>query len=196
MGRHGLLQFLSDQESRRFGRWGNGSDERSGARRARRLLREYGWAERNVSRIAGWNSRLDELQAAVLRIKLPYLDGDNEARRQLALFYDQSLAECELVLPKSRPEATHVYHLYVVRSAERDELLALLRSRGVGALVHYPVPVHLQPAYYARLRGADQLPHAERAAREVLSLPIYPELTEAEAHQVVSAVRTYFEKAA
>ena len=161
-----------------------------------RLLREYGWTERNVSQVSGWNSRLDEVQAAVLRVKLRYLEADNAARCQLAELYSQLLGEYQLVLPKIREESEHVFHLYVVRSIERAELHAFLRARGVGALIHYPVPVHLQPAYYGRLRGADDLPETERAAREVLSLPIYPELTESEAHQVVSAVRTYFGKAA
>jgi len=161
-----------------------------------RLLREYGWAERNISKLPGWNSRLDEVQAAVLRVKLRYLDVDNVARGRLALLYDQALAKYDVVTPKVRAEATHVYHLYVVRSVERDDLYAFLRSRGIGTLIHYPVPVHFQPAYHGRLRGADQLEETERAAREILSLPIYPELSSAEADEVVSGVQAYFERAA
>jgi dTDP-4-amino-4,6-dideoxygalactose transaminase len=161
-----------------------------------RLLREYGWAERNISTVVGWNSRLDELQAAVLRVKLRHLDRDNGNRRELALFYDRALSEYQLKQPKVRPEATHVYHLYVVRTSARDELQAFLRAREIGALVHYPVPVHQQPAYCKRLRGADKLLETERVAREVLSLPIYPELNPDEANQVVSTVRDYFEQAA
>src|SRR5207248_53637 len=91
-----------------------------------RLLREYGWAERYVSHQPGWNTRLDEVQAAVLRIKLPYLDNDNDARSRLALYYEQALSEYPLVLPMCRPFATHVYHLYVVRSNERDNLQTFL----------------------------------------------------------------------
>lgn len=158
-----------------------------------RLLREYGWAERNVSSVAGWNSRLDELQAAVLRVKLRHLDRDNGNRQELALFYDRALSEYQLLQPKARPEATHVYHLYVVRTSERDNLHAFLRTRDIWALIHYPVPVHQQPAYCRRLRGADRLPETERVAREVLSLPIYPELNPNEADQVVTTVREYFE---
>jgi dTDP-4-amino-4,6-dideoxygalactose transaminase len=161
-----------------------------------RLLREYGWAERNVSSVTGWNSRLDELQAAVLRVKLGHLDRDNGHRQKLALFYDEALSEYQLVQPKIRDEGTHVYHLYVVRSSERDDLHAFLRAHEIGALVHYPVPVHEQPAYCRRLRGADRLPETERIAREVLSLPIYPELSPDEAGQVVTTVRDYFERAA
>lgn len=159
-----------------------------------RLLREYGWAERYVSRIAGWNSRLDEMQAAVLRVKLKYLDADNSARARLAARYDSGLQGAGLGLPRPRAEGEHVYHLYVIRSARRDALQAFLKTRGVGALVHYPVPVHIQPAYRGRLRGGDSLPETERAAREVLSLPMYPELTEAEVQAVIAWVRAFAEE--
>jgi dTDP-4-amino-4,6-dideoxygalactose transaminase len=161
-----------------------------------RLLREYGWAERNVSTTPGWNSRLDELQAAVLRIKLCHLDRDNATRQELALLYDHALSAYPLRQPKVRPAGTHVYHLYVVGTSDRDDLHAFLRTREIGALVHYPVPVHQQPAYSGRLSGAGRLAETERVAREVLSLPIYPELSPNEAEQVVTIVRQYFEKAA
>jgi dTDP-4-amino-4,6-dideoxygalactose transaminase len=156
-----------------------------------RLLREYGWAERYVSHITGWNSRLDELQAAVLRVKLRYLDADNARRIRLATLYNQELANTSLVLPTCRPDCTHVYHLYVVRTKRRDELQAYLKARGVGTLIHYPVPVHLQPAYRGRLPGSKNLPETERVANEVLSLPIYPELTEAEVRAIGQAVQAF-----
>ncbi len=156
-----------------------------------RLLRQYGWVERYVSHIKGWNSRLDELQAAILRVKLRTLDADNAARRRIAWRYDQALADGPVALPSARPEAEHVYHLYVVRSSDRDALQRHLADCGIGALVHYPVPVHLQPAYRDRLPGADRLPESERAAREVLSLPMYPELTSAEVDQVIEAVKGF-----
>src|SRR5262249_50312054 len=114
-------------------------------------LREYGWTERNVSSMRGWNSRLDELQAAILRVKLQFLEADNERRRRIAALYDHLLADSDLILPRQRDGATHVFHLYVVRSDERDDLLTQLHEDGVGALVHYPIPVHLQPAYLGRL---------------------------------------------
>ena len=154
-----------------------------------RLLREYGWAERYVSHIAGWNSRLDEIQAAVLRVKLRYLDEDNRARARLAGIYGAGLADAGLVLPEPRSLATHVYHLYVVRSRFRDALQSFLRSRGIGAMVHYPVPIHLQPAYKGRLPGRERLPETEQMAQEVLSLPMHPQLTEHELSSVVEAVR-------
>ncbi len=156
-----------------------------------RLLREYGWSDRYVSHIAGVNSRLDEVQAALLRVKLRYLDAGNAARFQLASSYGAALRGTHIITPKCRPNTTHVYHQYVIRISDRDELQAFLKSRGVGALVHYPVPVHLQPAYRGRLRGSDDLPHTERAAREVLSLPLYPELRESELQTVVESIRAF-----
>jgi dTDP-4-amino-4,6-dideoxygalactose transaminase len=156
-----------------------------------RLLREYGWAERYISKIPGWNTRLDELQAAILRVKLCFLDSDNEARAYLASKYNHALKGLGFVTPKRRQESTHVYHLYVISSAERDEIQAFLKARGVGALIHYPVPIHLQPAYRDKLRGSDNLLETEKAAREVLSLPIYPELPEKDLQMVVEMMRCY-----
>lgn len=155
------------------------------------LLREYGWAERYVSHIPGLNSRLDEVQAAVLRVKLRYLDADNAARSRRAQDYDETLKSTQLIAPKRRPDATHVYHLYVIRCSDRDKLQNWLKSRDVGALIHYPVPIHLQPAYRGRLRDSDKLPETEWAAREVLSLPMFPELGENEVQTVIEAINAF-----
>jgi dTDP-4-amino-4,6-dideoxygalactose transaminase len=152
-----------------------------------RLLREYGWAERYVSHTVGFNSRLDEIQAAVLRCKLRHLDADNATRVRHADSYDKALRELPVTLPRRRAGATHVFHLYVVRTPGRDRVLAQLRKDGIGALVHYPVPVHLQPAYRHRGRGDGSLPETERAAREIVSLPMYPELAPQEIEAVVKA---------
>ena len=157
-----------------------------------RMLREYGWRERYVSDIPGRNSRLDELQAAILRVKLRYLDADNQRRGQLAAFYTQALAHLPITLPQSRKEATHVFHLYVLRCLHRQALLAHLKSFGVHAGVHYPVPVHLQPAYRGRLRLATDMSVTESLAYEVVSLPMYPELDESQLQQVVNAVNSWF----
>jgi dTDP-4-amino-4,6-dideoxygalactose transaminase len=157
------------------------------AERVRRL-REYGWHERYVSEVAGWNSRLDEIQAAILRVKLRYLDADNRRRQALAAIYNRGLASTRLVLPRSSAGAEHVYHQYVVRAPERAKLQSFLAEQGIGTLIHYPVPVHLQPAYAGRLRVVDQLANSERAAREVLSLPMYPELAEEDARHVAEAI--------
>ena len=160
------------------------------ARRAR-LFREYGWVDRYVSEISGWNSRLDELQAVVLRVKLRTLDEDNETRAKLAAKYDQLLAGCKIVLPKKRWESTHVYHLYVVRSPKRDDIQQYLKENGVGTLIHYPFPVHVQPAYHKRLKGSDDLVVTESIAREVLSLPMYPELQENDVKIISNLIQKY-----
>jgi len=153
-----------------------------------RLLREYGWRERYVSAIAGKNSRLDEIQAAILRVKLSHLDEDNGRRQRIARAYDAGLAGTALGLPAGSPG--HVYHQYVVRGSGRDDLMAHLRRRGVGTLIHYPVPVHLQPAYRDRVPlSARGLAVSESAAREVLSLPLYPQLADGDVQQVIDAVR-------
>lgn len=151
-----------------------------------RRMREYGWAER-VSVEAGLNTRLDEIQAAILRVKLPHLDADNARRAEIAAAYSNGLAGLGLKLPTVRPGARHAFHLYVVRSPERDRIAAQLRAAGIGTAVHYPLAAHQQPAY-ARL--ARSLPETERAAAQVLSLPMYPELSAAQVQQVIQAARS------
>ena len=152
-----------------------------------KLLREYGWAERYVSHIKGWNSRLDELQAAVLRVKLRHLAADNDKRRRLAALYCELLCGAPgLTLPVERPQGRHVYHLFVIRSDKRDLLKQHMDGAGIGCLIHYPVPVHRQPAYLGT--GFGSLQHTERAAGEILSLPMYPELTEAEVRTVAARI--------
>lgn len=154
-------------------------------------LREYGWRRRYISDRTGMNSRLDEMQAAILRVKLRHLDGDNARRQAIAGIYDYGLRWCEGIgLPARRPGATHVFHQYVLRCRDRDGLQAALKARGVGTNIHYPVPVHLQPAYQDRVAlGPGGLPESERAAREVLSLPMFPELGEDQAARVVAAFK-------
>ena len=154
-------------------------------------LREYGWRQRYVSDRVGMNSRLDEMQAAILRVKLRHLDGDNARRQAIAGAYDEGLRWCGYGLPRRRANATHVFHQYVIRSTQRDALQAALRSRGVGTNIHYPVPVHLQPAYQGRVAiGPGGLPESERAAREVLSLPMFPELGDDQVARVIAALRS------
>lgn len=152
-----------------------------------RLLREYGWRERYVSAIPGLNSRLDALQAAVLRVKLRHLDAENGRRRMLAQRYTELLAGADVRLPAARPDVAHVYHQYVIRSARRDALQTHLRQQGIGTLIHYPVPVHLQPAYAGRIAVGAGLPETEAAAAEILSLPMFAELSEAQVHVVAAA---------
>lgn len=153
-------------------------------------LRQYGWHRHYISDAAGVNSRLDELQAAILRVKLRHLDAQNARRRAIAGRYDLALERSALRRPVSRPGAEHVYHLYVVRSADRDATQARLREAGIGSGIHYPAPVHRQPAYDGRIAiGPTGLGETERAAREVLSLPLFPELTDAEVTRVQDVLR-------
>ncbi|GGF00002.1 aminotransferase [Aliidongia dinghuensis] len=155
-----------------------------------KALRQYGWREHYVSDIVGMNSRLDELQAAILRVKLTALQRWNARRRAIAAAYDAGLAGAGVSLPAVRRGAEHVYHQYAIRAADRDGLKARLRERGVASNIHYPVPVHLQAAYRDRLIiGPAGLAETERAAREVLSLPMYPQLSDAAVEQVIAAVR-------
>jgi len=158
-----------------------------------RMLRNYG--ERPDRRyhhaIPGYNSRLDEIQAAILRVKLRHLDAWNRRRREIAAWYGSHLQNPALTLPSARPGADHVWHLYVPRCRERDALRAHLAELGVGTQIHYPVPLHLQEASAALGLGPGHCPEAERAAAEVLSLPIYPELTEAQLRHVAGAVNAF-----
>ena len=154
-----------------------------------RRLREYGWNDERASEVCGWNSRLDEMQAAVLRVKLRHLERDNEARVQIADRYDRELKETGLTLPARRAESQHVFHLYVVRSNRQDVVLQHLHLRDVRAAIHYASPVHFQPAYRGRLPGATDLPETERAVTEILSLPIYPELGWEEQTVVIEGVK-------
>jgi dTDP-4-amino-4,6-dideoxygalactose transaminase len=153
-----------------------------------RMLREYGWKERNISRIPGLNSRLDEIQAAVLREKLPHLDRTNEARRNIARIYDSRLDETDLILPTRPADAGHVFHQYVIRTAKRDSLRRYLGERGIGTQIHYPVPVHLQPAYAERFPAEYLLPRTEDAAKQIVSLPIYPELLPLDVQNVAGEI--------
>ncbi len=153
-------------------------------------LRQYGWHKHYISDSAGVNSRLDELQAAILRVKLKHIDAQNARRQAIAAAYDAALEGSALVRPARRPGADHVFHLYVVRSAERDALQARLREEGIGSGIHYPAPVHLQPAYDGRVAmGPTGLAQTERASREVLSLPLYPELTDEQVARVCEVLR-------
>jgi dTDP-4-amino-4,6-dideoxygalactose transaminase len=141
------------------------------------LLRNHGSSTRYQHSLLGMNSRLDELQAAILRIKLRHLEKWNIKRRALALEYDKRLALYpEVVTPVERAEMMHVYHLYVVRVPHRDELLEWLNRHGVGAAIHYPVPIHLQEATRHLGYSAGDFPVTEQVTGEIISLPIYPEL--------------------
>jgi dTDP-4-amino-4,6-dideoxygalactose transaminase len=157
-----------------------------------RLLRVYGWHERDYSLIKGLNSRLDELQAAVLRVKLKHLDTWNGRRRHLAALYSESLCDTSVALPAEPPGVQAIYHLYVISTPARGALRAHLKSCGFESLVHYPMPIHLQEAYSGMGHEVGSFPNAERLAREILSLPLYPEMDEQVVAQVAQTVKEFF----
>ncbi len=155
-----------------------------------RQLRQYGWSNKYVTtEQGGRNSRLDELQAALLRIKLRYLDAANAARRERAAWYAELLAGTPLNLPGAVPG--HVYHLYAIESDQRDALQSYLTAAGIGNDIHYPLPAHCHPAYAHLNCLAGTLPQTERQARRILSLPLFPELTCTEVEQVAAAVHAW-----
>ena len=170
-----------------------------------RRLRNHGSSRRYYHDEFGWNGRMDAIQAAVLRVKLPHLANWNHRRQQHAATYDRLLAEAGLASPSTSsadtspirplartPEATHVFHQYVVRAARRDELRQFLAGHKIGSEIYYPLPLHLQPAFsYLGLKAGD-LPVAEQASREVLALPMFPELTEPEIQRVVEAIAEFY----
>ena len=159
-----------------------------------RLLRTYGWAERDRSVLRGMNSRLDEVQAAVLRVKLRRLDRWNQQRRNLAARYTELLGGVRgITVPEEAPYGQHVYHLYVVRVQERARLRQYLTEQDIGTLVHYPIPIHRQEAYLDLGYAEGSLPQAERAAQEILSLPLYPLMDLNQVDVVCRAICRFYE---
>jgi dTDP-4-amino-4,6-dideoxygalactose transaminase len=156
-----------------------------------RWLREYGWKERYVSSLLGVNSRLDEMQAAILRVKLRYLKENNERRRQIASRYHEAISGSGMKAPAEIPEMIHAMHLYVIECEEREKLHEYLKDKGIGTTIHYPLAIHQQPAYLGRIRGCGSLANTERLYKRILSLPMYPELTDAQVERVCKALKTW-----
>ncbi|MFN8179470.1 MAG: DegT/DnrJ/EryC1/StrS family aminotransferase [bacterium] len=193
VGTFGRMACFSFYPGKNLGAYGDGggivtNDDALAARV--RLLRDHGRTTKYEHQVEGYNYRLDGLQAAVLDVKLRHLEAWTEARRRFAARYDALLAGCEDIVPiRPRSGVRHVYHLYVVRVQDREALLPLVAKRGVGVGVHYPIPLHLQPAYrhLGFARGA--FPNAERLAGEVMSLPMYAEMDPSAPEYVVSVLR-------
>lgn len=156
-----------------------------------RLLRQYGWKDRYVSNIVGVNTRMDELQAAILNIKLPFLEADNRRRAQIAMRYHQALQNLPFQLPNMAENTEHVWHLYVIQSEDRDNLQRFLQENQIGFGIHYPQAVHQQPAYLGRLRGSDNLPVTEALIPRILSLPMYPQLAMEDVDRVIEALKAW-----
>jgi len=157
-----------------------------------RLARNYGSPQKYVHDVVGFNSRLDELQAAILRVKLRYLDQWNGRRSAIARAYCEGLKDTGLILPSVSDDLEPVWHLFVVRSERRDRIRDLLDRQGIGTLIHYPIPPHLQKVYEGCGFPVGSLPVSERLAREVLSLPMGPHLKSEDAHRVTEALRAEY----
>ena len=157
-------------------------------------LRQYGWNEARESIIPGFNSRLDELQAAILRVKLQHLAEDNVKRREIALRYNQAFQDLPISLPALSENELHAMHLYVIEYNRRNELMEYLRSHQIGASLHYPLAVHQHPAYADRIRGGDALPVTEQFYQRNLTLPMFPELSNNAVEHIISTIQNWFLK--
>jgi len=190
-GTFGDLAAFSFYPTKNLGAFGDGglvATNDAGLRERLVGLREYGWRDRYVSAFPGTNSRLDALQAAILSVKLSRLDADNERRRAIAARYSAGLAALGVGLPTAAGRVEHVFHQYVVRTSARDELAAHLAARSIHTGIHYPVPVHLQPAYRERALVFGDLKNTERLCQEILSLPMFPQLADADVDRVIAAI--------
>ena len=154
-----------------------------------KILRVHGSKTKYFHTSLGYNSRLDELQAAILRVKLPHLDGWNRARQEKAGRYDSLLALDNVVTPFTQEDYKHVYHLYIIKVKKRNELISQLKAMGIASGIYYPIPLHLQVAYKGLGYKKGDLPEAEKAAEQTLALPLYPDLQDGDILQVVDVIR-------
>ena len=191
LGDIGCLSFFPTKNLGAYGDGGMVVTNDSALAERMRMLRTHGWKKKYYSEEVGYNSRLDALQAAILQAKLPYVDLWNEKRRTIAQRYSEQLASLGLTVPAECDWGHHVYHLFIIRSDRRDELQAYLKQNGIASEVYYPLPPHLsKPCRKFGYKEGD-FPHAERASRETLSLPLYPELTIEQQDEVIAAVREF-----
>lgn len=200
-GSFGDISAFSFYPGKNLGAYGDGgavvTDKEEVAERIR-LLRDHGSPRKYYHEIIGYNSRLDEIQAAVLRVKLRYLNDWNEKRRRNARLYNEYLKDLVdkalVTTPKEKDWAKHVYHLYVIQVGEdaRDNLITYLNSKGIGAQIHYPIPIHLQKAYKHLGYKEGSFPVTERLAKRIISLPIFPELEPQEIEYIAQEIRAFF----
>jgi dTDP-4-amino-4,6-dideoxygalactose transaminase len=187
LGDAGCLSFFPSKNLGAYGDAGMVVTSDPAVAEAVRKLRTHGWTRKYFPEMIGMNSRLDELQAAVLRVKLRHLDAWTAARRRVAARYRELLADVPLGVPAEAPDVVHVYHLFVLRVAAREAVRRALAGQGIASAVYYPLPLHRIDPY--RSADAASYPEAERAAEETLAIPLYPEMTEPLIHQVAGAVR-------
>ena len=194
MGEVGCLSFFPTKNLGAYGDGGMVVTNDDALAEHMRMLRAHGWKKKYYSEMVGYNSRLDAMQAAILQVKFPHLDEWNEKRRELSKRYNEHLAPLGIVTPIEREWAKHVYHLYIIRSAKREALQTFLKEKGIASEVYYPLPPHLSvPCRKYGYKEGD-FPHAEKAAKETLALPLYPELTLEQQDQVIAAVKEFVSK--
>lgn len=194
LGSHGIIGTFSCYPTKNLGAIGDAglitTNDQEVAKNIKKI-REYGWEERYISTIKGRNSRLDEIQAAILRIKLKHLDVDNNKRKKIANLYNQKLNH-ELFKPNSLTNRDHVYHLYVIRTKLRDRLKSYLNNQGIFTGIHYPIPIHLQNAYKKQIKIGSNLKITEKVSKEIISLPIYPEIPISDIYTVINSINKFF----
>lgn len=194
MGDVGCLSFFPTKNLGAYGDGGMAVTNDDALAGQMRMLRAHGWKKKYYSEMVGYNSRLDAMQAAILQAKFPHVDAWNEKRRELSKRYNEHLAPLGIVTPVEREWAKHVYHLYIIRHEKRNALQAFLKEKGIASEVYYPIPPHLaDPCRKFGYKEGD-FPHAEKAARETLALPLYPELTLAQQDEVIAAVKEFVSK--
>jgi dTDP-4-amino-4,6-dideoxygalactose transaminase len=195
VGSLGLMSCFSFYPTKNLGAHGDGGmvvTDRKKLYDLLRLLRFYGENKKYEHVLKGWNSRLDEIQAAVLRVKLKYLDQWNGERRKRALAYKRVLENTEIICPSVKEQIRHVYHLFVIQTKRRNSLQSFLKEKGIDTLIHYPVPIHLQKAYKELGYRRGDLPVTESVAQEILSLPFFPELTGEEMREVSTQIKSFY----
>lgn len=199
VGSFGSLGCFSFYPTKNLGAYGDGGmvvTNHRGLYEKLRLLRCYGEKRKYHHTLKGGNSRLDELQAAILRVKLNHLDQWNEERRKKAALYSEKLSILDVVCPFEKKAARHVYHLYVIRARKRDSLQAYLKRRGIETMIHYPVPIHQQWAYRELDHKKGEISLTERYSRSILSLPFFPEIRESEIEEVAAGIEDFMERIA
>jgi dTDP-4-amino-4,6-dideoxygalactose transaminase len=195
VGSFGTMGCFSFYPTKNLGGYGDGGmvvTAHQEYERKLRLLRCYGESKKYRHILKGHNSRLDEIQAAILRVKLKYLDQWNEERRRKAKIYTEQLSPLSVVCPSERKGAKHVFHLYAIQTSQRDSLQAFLKEKGIETLIHYPIPIPLQKAYQEMGYRRSNFPLTDQWSRKILSLPFFPEMKESEMEEVARQIKIYF----
>ena len=194
LGSYGIISCFSCYPTKNLAAMGDaGLIATSSIRLAKkiRMLKEYGWKKRNFSEIHGRNSRMDEIQAGILNLKLKLLDYNNNKRKIIASIYNRELKNLDLITPTIEKHSEHVFHLYVIRTKLRNKLMKYLKRKKISTSIHYPTPVHLQKAY-KELKKSRKMSVSEKISKEIISLPIFPEMTPKQALFICKCIKQFF----